>query len=115
MVQARIAARDVASFNALFRAQVDLLRDQPGLEYVKLARQLQPDGAEHILLFEEWRSTADVYRWVGPDLGEPRLVAGARELMTGLKVTHYEALDLDPATDLADERASANPTLGRSG
>lgn len=105
VLQARVAGPNVASFNVLFRRQVDLLRQQPGLEYVKLARRLQPDGGEEVLLFEEWLSTADVYRWVGGNLGEPRLVPGARELMTSIVVTHYEALDREPDTGSADEFA----------
>jgi hypothetical protein len=65
---------------------------------VKLARRLQPDGSEEVLLFEEWLSTADVYRWVGPNLGETRLVPGARELIESVVVTHYEALDREVVT-----------------
>lgn len=79
----------------LFRRQVDLLREQPGLEYVKLARRLHADGSEDVLLFEEWRDMASVYAWVGPRLTEPRLVPGARELVDEIVVSHYEALDLD--------------------
>ena len=121
MLQARVAGPNVASFNVLFRRQVDLLREQPGLEYVKLARRLQPDGGEEVLLFEEWLSTADVYRWVGGNLGEPRLVPGARELMTSIVVTHYEALDREPDISNADgsaddwEGADAPPDLERAG
>jgi hypothetical protein len=85
----------VASFNVLFRRQVDLLREQPGLEYVKLARRLHADGGEDVLLFEEWRDMASVYAWVGPRLTEPRLVPGARDLVDEIVVSHYEALDLD--------------------
>jgi hypothetical protein len=93
----------VASFNVLFRRQVDLLREQQGLEYVKLARRLLPEGGEDVLLFEEWRSTADVYRWAGSNLAEPRLVPGVRELITSLAVTHYEALDREPDVGSHDE------------
>ena len=112
VLQARVSGPNVASFNALFRRQVELLREQPGLEYVKLARRLQPDGSEEVLLFEEWLTPADVYRWVGPNLGAPRLVPGTRELIDSLVVTHYEALDremdagqvaLDAADDAADD------------
>ena len=97
LLQARVAGPDVARFNLLFRSQVDLLREQPGLEYVKLARRLGPGGGEDVLLFEEWQTPGDVYRWVGPNLAEPRLVPGARELMEALTVTHYEALDRELA------------------
>ena len=33
-----------------------------------------------------------VYAWVGPDLTEPRLLPGARQLMEELVVAHYECL-----------------------
>ena len=114
VLQARVSGPNVASFNLLFRRQVDLLREQPGLEYVKLARRLRPDGSEDVLLFEEWLSTADVYRWVGPNLGEPRLVPGTRELIDSIVVTHYEALDRDPEAG-ADALAAAGPPTAVDG
>jgi hypothetical protein len=91
-----VRAGKVGSFNALFRAQVPLLKQQPGLVYVKLARQLLPDGGEEVILFEEWQDATAMYRWVGPDLSEPRLLPGARELIDEVLVAHYEALDIDP-------------------
>jgi antibiotic biosynthesis monooxygenase len=82
----------VGAFNALFRRQVALLREQPGLLYVKFARRLQPDGGQEAVLFEEWQDAASLYAWVGPDLTAPRLIPGARELIDELVVAHYEAL-----------------------
>lgn len=82
------------------------MRSQPGLEYVKLARRVEPDGSEEVVLFEEWLDANSMYAWVGPNLSEPRLVPGARELVEALSVTHYEALDREAVfkEDL-DERA----------
>jgi hypothetical protein len=85
----------VGAFNAIFRAQVPLLKEQPGMVYVKLARRLQPDGGEDVVLFEEWQDATSLYAWVGPNLMEPRLVPGAKELIDELIVAHYEALDKD--------------------
>jgi heme-degrading monooxygenase HmoA len=93
ILTARVRANKVGAFDALFRRQVDLLRQQPGLEYVKLARRVMPDGGEEALLFEEWMDAASMYAWVGPNLEEPRLVPGARQLIDELRVAHYEALD----------------------
>ena len=95
VLRARIRPGKVGAFNAIFRQQVPLLREQPGLVYVKLARRLQPDGGEDVVLFEEWQDAAALYEWVGPNLMEPRLVPGARELIDDLVVAHYEALDKD--------------------
>ena len=92
VLRARISAPKVGAFNAVFRRQVSLLRQQPGLEYVNLARRLQPDGGEEAVLFEEWRDAASLYAWVGPNLLEPRLVPGARELIDDIVVAHYESL-----------------------
>jgi hypothetical protein len=98
VLRIKVKAGKVSAFNAVFRRQVDLLRDQPGLVYVKLARRLQPDGGEDVVLFEEWQDAASLYEWVGPNLNEPRLVPGSRELMAELVVAHYEALDVpEPA------------------
>ncbi len=93
----KVKAGKVGAFNARFREQVPLLKEQPGLVYVKLARRLQADGSQDVVLFEEWNDAASLYAWVGPDLTAPRLVPGARELMEDLLVTHYEALDKDNA------------------
>ena len=118
VLQAKVRASKVAAFEAVFREQAALIREQPGLEYVKLARRIQPDGSEDVLLFEEWRDTASMYAWVGPKLAEPRLIPGARELIDELVVSHYEALDRDPTeeatssgldTDAQDGDAQAPP------
>jgi hypothetical protein len=96
VLRARVRASKVGAFNALFRGQVTLLREQPGLVYVKLARRLHADGSEEAVLFEEWEDAASLYRWVGPNLNEPRLVPGSRELIDDILVSHYEALDMHP-------------------
>jgi hypothetical protein len=95
VLRARIRPGRVGAFNAIFRQQVPLLKEQPGLLYVKLARRLQADGGEDVVLFEEWQDATSLYAWVGPNLLEPRLVPGARELIDELVVAHYEALDKD--------------------
>jgi hypothetical protein len=95
VLRAKVRAGKVGAFNAIFRQQVTELRGQPGLVYVKLARRLAADGSEDVVLFEEWRDAASLYGWVGPNLAEPRLIPGARELMDDLVVAHYEALDMD--------------------
>ncbi len=93
VLRARVRAGKVSAFNAVFRHQVELLREQPGLVYVKLARRLHPDGSQDAVLFEDWQDAASLYAWVGPNLAEPRLVAGSAELIDELIVAHYEALD----------------------
>lgn len=104
-------ANKVGPFNALFRAQVPLLKEQPGLVYVKLARRLHGDGSEEVVLFEEWQDSTSLYTWVGADLTEPRLVPGVRELAEDISVTHYEALDRD--TDEAAQRTTHADSAGR--
>ncbi len=110
VLRVKVKARNVAAFDALFRTQVELVRSQPGLEYVKLARQIQPDGGEEVILFEEWLTAADLYAWAGPNLTEPRLVEGAWRLIEEVVVSHYEALDKDavPVTETLGEAASVD-------
>ncbi|NJD26836.1 MAG: hypothetical protein FIA92_00875 [Chloroflexi bacterium] len=88
----RVARPRVATFNALMRRQLALMREQPGLIYVRLARRILGDGGEEAILFEEWADADSLYAWVGPRLTEPRLVAGARELTEEIAVAHYEML-----------------------
>ena len=115
VLRARIRPGRVGAFNAVFRQQVPLLKEQPGLVYVKLARRLQPDGGEDVVLFEEWQDAASLYAWVGPNLMEPRLVPGAKELIDDLVVAHYEALDKDNIeTSPVVEGASGEPFEGAS-
>ena len=109
LLRIRVRPSKVGAFNAVFRAQVALLREQPGLVYVKLARRLQADGAEEVVLFEEWRDAASLYEWVGADLTEPRLVPGSRELVEEIVVAHYEALDKD-TDEAASTLTHAHPT-----
>ena len=101
VLRARVSATKVGAFNAVFRRQVALMRQQPGLLYVKLARRLQADGGEEAVLFEEWQDAASLYAWVGPNLLEPRLIPGARELIDEILVAHYEALAEDDQPTIA--------------
>jgi hypothetical protein len=108
VLRARVNAARVSAFNAVLRRQLSLLREQPGLVYVKLARRLLPDGGQEAVLFEEWNDAHSLYAWVGPNLLEPRLVPGARELIEEILVAHYEALAED------DEESFAIPPRARA-
>ncbi len=112
VLRARIRPGKVGAFNAIFRRQVPLLQEQPGLVYVKLARRLQPDGGEDVVLFEEWQDAASLYRWVGPNLMEPRLIEGAKELIDDIVVAHYEALDRDNAESAIETATTGEPFQG---
>ena len=81
----------------LMRQQLPLLREQEGL-YVKLARRLV-GREEEVMLFEEWRDPAAMYAWTGPNIERPRLLPGAEDLITDLRITHYEALDVSRPTE----------------
>jgi len=97
VLTARVPAANVGSFNVLIRAQLDELRTQRGLVYAKLARRLDPDDGEEVVLFEEWETPGDVWAWTGGKLHRPRLLPGTEELVADLAITHYEALDRYPA------------------
>lgn len=98
LVTATVRTDRAGSFNALMRAQLPILREHPGLVYVKLARRVNGDS-EEVLLYEEWQDTASLYGWTGPELAKARLISGAEELLTDVTVAHYEALDIDPPID----------------
>ena len=95
ILTATVKAERAGSFNAVMRTQVPLLKEQPGLRYVKLARRIR-SGDEEVLLIEEWLDAASLYAWVGPELSRARLLPGAEELVVDLRIAHYEALDMDP-------------------
>jgi heme-degrading monooxygenase HmoA len=96
VLNARVNKRNISEFNDLLRAQLVELREQPGLLYVKLARRLDDEGGEEVVLIEEWRTPADLFEWTGGRLTQPRLLPGTEDLVTKLVITHYEALDLTP-------------------
>ena len=98
IVTATVRTDRAGSFNTLMRAQLPILREHPGLVYVKLARRIQGD-VEEVLLYEEWQDTASLYGWTGPELTRVRLIPGAEDLVTDVSVAHYEALDIDPTID----------------
>jgi heme-degrading monooxygenase HmoA len=94
VVTAKVSVRNAGTLHQLLRQQIPMLRTYDGLRYVKLARRLDGDG-EEVILVEEWRDAASMYAWTGPDLERARLIAGASELLEAVSVTHYEALDMD--------------------
>ena len=67
------------------------------LVYVKLARRIDGD-MEEVVLYEEWKDTASLYGWTGPEVTKPRMMPGAEDLVSDLDIKHYEALDIDPTT-----------------
>jgi heme-degrading monooxygenase HmoA len=96
VLTARVPNHNIGEFNELLRAQLSELREQPGLVYAKLARRLDEDQTEEVVLVEEWRTTADLFAWTGGRLNRPRLLRGTEELVDNLIITHYEALDVSP-------------------
>lgn len=77
ILTATVKAEHAATFNALLRTQLPMLKEYPGLRYVKLARRIG-SGEEQVVLIEEWRDTASVYGWAGPEISRPRLRPGRR-------------------------------------
>src|SRR5688500_16804974 len=94
VVTATVRTDRAGSFNALMRAQLPILKEHPGLVYVKLARRINGE-LEEVMLYEEWQDTAALYGWTGPEIARPKLLPGAEELVSDISVVHYEALDID--------------------
>ena len=65
VLTAHVAPPNVGEFNELLRAQLAELRRQDGLVYAKLARRLDQRDGEEVVLFEEWRTPADLWEWTG--------------------------------------------------
>ena len=84
----------MSQFNHLLRGKLDVLREQPGLVYAKLARRLSDEGDEEVVLFEEWATPADLWAWTGGHLTEPKLLPETDALIEELTISHYEALDV---------------------
>ena len=95
VLTARVAQHNAGRFEDLLRQQLPRMREYDGLIYLKLARQAN-GPFEEVLLFEEWRDAASLYAWAGSRLSKPRLLPGAELLAEDVRVTHYEALDVDP-------------------
>ena len=116
VLTARVRNENIGAFNELLRAQLAELRVQPGLVYVKLARRLEDDGSEEVVLVEEWRTSADLFDWTHGQLDRPRLLPGTEVLVDNLVITHYEAIDLtseDLTSRLLAGDARGVPALDR--
>jgi heme-degrading monooxygenase HmoA len=94
VVTATVSVQHAGSLHQLLRQQLPILKSYDGLRYAKLARRLD-GGLEEVILIEEWRDAASMYAWTGPDLQRARFIAGAEALLEDVRVTHYEALDMD--------------------
>ena len=95
VLTATVLNERAGTFNELMRRQLPILRDYDGLRYVKLARRIQ-GRSEEVVLFEDWRDMASLYAWTGPEITKARLFPGAEDLVTDLRIAHYEALDMEP-------------------
>jgi heme-degrading monooxygenase HmoA len=95
ILTATVKAERAGTFNSLLRTQLPILKEYPGLRYVKLARRIRA-GEEEVVLFEEWKDTASLYGWAGPEISRARLLPGAEDLVSDLRIAHYEALDMEP-------------------
>ncbi|HSK53148.1 MAG TPA: antibiotic biosynthesis monooxygenase [Clostridia bacterium] len=113
VLTARVPARNAGTFNELLRAELKELQTQPGLVYAKLARRLDENDDEEVVLFEEWRTPADVWAWTGGQLHVPRLLPGTEELVENLVITHYEALDT--AVEMGDVNIPMRPIVVETG
>jgi heme-degrading monooxygenase HmoA len=114
ILTARVPQGNAAAFEDVLRRQLPLMREQDGLVYVKLARQAHR-GYDDVLLFEEWRDAQALYGWAGSDIEKPRLLPGAEGLAEFVRVTHYEALDMDPDAIFAPARRDGSGGEPRPG
>ena len=94
VLTATVSVEHATQVHELMREQLPLLRSYDGLVYVKLARRIL-DRSEEIVLFEEWRDIDAMLAWTGTDLNRPRLLPGTEDLIDALRITHYEALDVE--------------------
>jgi quinol monooxygenase YgiN len=99
---ARVRPGHIGPLNDLLRRQMPILREQPGLVYARLARRLEDDGSQEVILFEDWRDVAAVYAWAGNDITRPRLLPGTEAHIDDLRIQHFEALDFDLEGSTAD-------------
>jgi heme-degrading monooxygenase HmoA len=115
VLTARVRPGRVGLFNMAMRRQLAIMREQPGLVYVKLARRLDADGGQEVVLFEEWRDPDSVYGWAGEDLSRPRLLPAAAEAAETVSVMHYEGLEIGLEEEPTEVGARANAGPGADG
>jgi heme-degrading monooxygenase HmoA len=95
VVTARVRRGREQQLHQLLLDQGPVMRAHDGLRYLKMARQVLPEG-ERVVIVEEWIDPESLYRWVGSDLTRARLMPGAEALLESVTVEHFEAIDLDP-------------------
>ena len=84
ILTAKVPAENIGLFNDLLRAQLKELQEQPGLVYAKLARRLNENQSEEVVLVEEWRTPSDLFEWTRGRLTKPRLLPGTEDLIANL-------------------------------
>ena len=94
VLTATVSDRASPRLHELMRQQLPIIREYDGLVYVMLTRRLV-GREEEVVLIEESRDTAALYGWTRPNIERPRLLPGSEDLITDLRITHDEALDLD--------------------
>jgi len=99
VLTADVSVENSGQLHVLMRQQLPILQSFDGLRYVKLARRLERDH-EQIILIEEWRDAQAMYAWTGPDVSIPRLLPGSADLTDSITITHYEALDIDVSDEV---------------
>jgi quinol monooxygenase YgiN len=98
VLTATVSTENSGRVHELMREQLPVLHAHDGLVYVKLARRLV-GNLEEVILFEEWRDISAMYIWTGHHIERPRLLPGTEDLIEDLKITHYEALDIQIQAD----------------
>ena len=111
VLTANVQINRSGQLHELMRRQLPLLRSYEGLVYVKLARRMEAQ-TEQIVLIEEWQDAQSMYAWTGPDLSVARLLPGSAELIDQLTVTHYEALDIEVTEEVAEIVRHTDPPSG---
>ena len=111
ILTANVQINRSGQLHELMRKQLPLLRSYDGLVWVKLARRMEGQ-TEQVVLIEEWADAQSMYAWVGPDLAIPRLLPGSAELIDQLTITHYEALDIEVTEEVAEILRHSDPPSG---
>jgi hypothetical protein len=111
VLTANVQINRSGQLHELMRRQLPLLRSYDGLVYVKLARRMEGQ-TEQIVLIEEWQDAQAMYAWTGPNVAVARLLPGTAELIDQLSITHYEALDIEVSEEVAEIVRHTDPPSG---
>ena len=95
LLSGRVPADKLETFHEQARLALESARQNAGLLYGEMGRQIHSDCSEDVVFVTAWRDLEALYAWIGGNdlLWTPILGDGDAGVFARLEVQHYETWD----------------------